>query len=85
MKRIILFLLIAITMASCVGGNRGELVGVQPREDWIQYNPYGMNYIHFGSYVMGSDDQDVPYANVNNTKRVTVSAFYMDDTEISNN
>jgi hypothetical protein len=45
MKRIILFLLVASTLASCVGGNRGELVGVAPREDWIQYNPYGMNYI----------------------------------------
>jgi formylglycine-generating enzyme required for sulfatase activity len=85
MKKLLFFLIIASTLFSCASGDRGELVGVVPREDWVQYNPYGMNYVHFGSYVMGPDDQDVPYAHVNNSKRVTVSAFYMDDTEITNN
>ncbi len=75
----------SLLFSSCGGGNRGELVGVQPREDFVQYNPYGMNYIHFGSYVMGPNDQDVPYAMNTKSKTVTVGAFYMDDTEISNN
>lgn len=85
MRKLLFFLVIASTLYSCGTGSRGELVGVQPREQWIQYNPYGMNYIHFGSFVMGADDQDVPYAHVNDNKRITVSAFYMDDTEITNN
>ena len=52
----------AIVLAGCYGGPAGELVGVYPREDWVQVNPYGMNYIHYGSYTMGPSDQDVPYA-----------------------
>ena len=36
----------AIVLAGCYGGPAGELVGVYPREDWVQVNPYGMNYIH---------------------------------------
>ena len=85
MKKLLYLAFVLVALSACSGGNRGELIGVQPREDWVQYNPYGMNYIHFGSYVMGPDDQDVPYAHNNKAKTVTVGAFYMDDTEISNN
>lgn len=85
MKKMLLFMAVLTVMTSCGGGGRGELVGVQPREDFVQYNPYGMNYIHFGSFVMGPNDQDVPYAMNTKSKTVTVAAFYMDDTEISNN
>jgi formylglycine-generating enzyme len=85
MKKLLLLLIVVSTLAGCSGGQRGELTGVSPRETWIQYNPYGMNYIHFGSYVMGPSDQDVPYALNNKSKTVTVGAFYMDDTEITNN
>jgi gliding motility-associated lipoprotein GldK len=38
-----------------------------------------------GSYTMGSGDQDVPYAHLNNPRTITVTAFYMDETEITNN
>ena len=85
MKKFLLFFTVILTLAGCSGGQRGELVGVSPREAWIQYNPFGMNYIHFGSYVMGPSDQDVPNALNNKSKTVTVGAFYMDDTEITNN
>lgn len=85
MKKLLFSAIVVVLLAGCTGGNRGELVGVQPRQDWYQYNPYGMNYIHFGSFVMGPDDQDVPYAYNNKSKTVSVGAFYMDDTEITNN
>ncbi len=85
MKNLLLIMAVLTVMSSCGGGGRGELIGVQPREDFVQYNPYGMNYIHFGSFVMGPNDQDVPYAMNTKSKTVTVGAFYMDDTEISNN
>jgi len=52
---------------------------------WYQVDPYGMNYIPMGSFVMGPSDQDVPYAFVNKSKTVSVQAFYIDQTEISNN
>ena len=38
-----------------------------------------------GSYTMGNDDQDVTSSAVAQTKVVSVAAFYMDQTEISNN
>lgn len=85
MKKSFFYLLAAVLLASCYGGNRGELVGVHPREDWVDYNPYGMNYIHFGSYTMGPGDEDVADAHNATAKTVTIPAFYMDQHEISNN
>lgn len=86
MKKSFIYLFFAATLlASCYSGPRGELVGVYPREEWVQVNPYGMNYIHFGSYTMGPSDQDVPYALNARSKTVTIPAFYIDQHEISNN
>src|ERR1035437_3482419 len=75
---------IIILFASC-GGDHGELVGVQHRPKWYQSDPYGMVYIPAGSYNMGPSDEDVPYSVVAQSKSVTVPAFYMDHTEITNN
>lgn len=85
MKKSLFYLLIVATLASCYSGPRGELVGVYPREEWVQVNPYGMNYIHFGSFTMGPSDQDVPYALNARSKTITLPAFYIDQHEISNN
>jgi formylglycine-generating enzyme len=85
MKKSFYPLLLLLVLASCYSGPRGELVGVYPREDWVQVNPYGMNYLHFGSYTMGPSDQDVPYALNAKSKTVTIPAFYIDIHEISNN
>lgn len=85
MKNTLIILITAATLFGCVAGPQGELVGVYPREQWIQVNPYGMNYIHLGSYTMGPSDQDVPFAMNTRSKTVTVPAFYIDVHEISNN
>lgn len=85
MKKSFLFLIVAAVFASCRYGANGELVGAYRAEEWEQINPYGMNYIHFGSFTMGPSDQDVPYALNNKAKTVTMPAFYIDQTEISNN
>ncbi|MBM3428074.1 MAG: gliding motility-associated lipoprotein, partial [Bacteroidetes bacterium] len=85
MKKSFLYFLIAVALYGCYAPAGGELVGVYPRDEWYQANPYGMNYIHFGSYTMGPSDQDVPYALNNRAKTVTIPAFYIDQTEISNN
>ncbi|MDZ4752310.1 MAG: SUMF1/EgtB/PvdO family nonheme iron enzyme [Flavobacteriales bacterium] len=85
MKKSFFFLMIAALLAGCYSGPRGEVVGVFPRDEWVQVNPYGMNYIHFGSYTMGPSDQDVPYALNSRSKTVTIPAFYIDQHEISNN
>ena len=85
MKNILLILITAAALFSCTAGPQGELVGVYPREQWIQVNPYGMNYIHLGSYTMGPSDQDVPFAMNTRSKTVTIPPFYIDVHEISNN
>ena len=74
MNKFLLILMTPVLLAGCYMGVQGELVGVQPREYWDQPNPYGMNYIHFGSYTMGPSDQDVPYAL--NTRAKTLQSLH---------
>ncbi|HTB08073.1 MAG TPA: SUMF1/EgtB/PvdO family nonheme iron enzyme [Bacteroidia bacterium] len=80
-------LLLACFIAVITGCNKydGQLIGVQGRPAWFQADPYGMVYIPMGSYMMGPDDQDVPYASTTKSRMVSVQALYMDDSEISNN
>ena len=84
-KSILFFALVSSLLVGCYPGPAGELVGVYPREEWVQVNPYGMNYIHFGSFTMGNNDRDLAGGMTVKAKTVTVSAFYMDQHEISNN
>lgn len=85
MKKLVLYTLIAIVVSSCGNSGNGELVGVQKRPKFYQPDPYGMRYIPMGSYTMGVGDEDVPYSQLYQPKTVSVSAFYMDETEITNN
>jgi sulfatase modifying factor 1 len=70
MKKSFLYLIVSVLLASCGSVGSGELVGSYPREEWEQLNPYGMNYIHFGSFTMGPSDEDVPYALNNKVRKL---------------
>ena len=85
MKKIILLSSVVALLSACGGSGNGELIGVQNRPIWNPTDPYGMVFIPQGSYNMGPSDQDVPFANVSQSKTVSVGAFYMDETEITNN
>jgi len=85
MKKLLSISLIALLFASCHNSGNGELIGVQNREKFYQPDPFGMAYVPMGSYTMGAGDQDVPYAHLNNPRTITVTAFYMDETEVTNN
>ena len=85
MKKILLLSSIIALLSACGGSGNGELIGVQVRPIWNPTDPYGMVFIPQGSFIMGPSDQDVPFANVSQSKRVSVGAFYMDETEITNN
>ncbi|HKR05347.1 MAG TPA: SUMF1/EgtB/PvdO family nonheme iron enzyme [Bacteroidia bacterium] len=85
MKKLIIGSFILLILSSCGGGNRGQLVGAPGRERWYQADPYGMVFIPSGSYNMGPSDQDVPYSLVAQSRTVSIHAFYMDNTEITNN
>lgn len=66
-------------------GKHGELTGVSKRPKWDNPQPYGMVEIPAGSYHMGQNDQDVNQSQVAHNRQITMSAFWMDDAEISNN
>ncbi|MCE1167471.1 MAG: SUMF1/EgtB/PvdO family nonheme iron enzyme [Sphingobacteriia bacterium] len=85
MKRLLLFVLVAIIATSCSNSGNGELTGVPDRPNFYQPDPYGMVFIPLGSFTMGGGDQDVPYAQLAGPKVVSVTSFYMDETEITNN
>ena len=85
MKQLLFYSLVALLLSSCGGGESGQLMGVAGRPKFFQPDPYGMVYIPAGSYLMGPNDQDAPYTIVTQSKTVTIPAFYMDDTEITNN
>ena len=74
-----------MVLSSCSNGGDGQLVGVKDRPTFSDLEPYGMVYIPTGHYVMGGGDQDVPFAMTQQSKNVTIAAFWMDETEITNN
>ncbi len=76
---------VTAVFAGCNNGNMGQLVGVPNRPAWYQPDPFGTVYIPMGSFNMGPSDQDVPGNFTTQSKTVSVQAFYMDQTEITNN
>jgi formylglycine-generating enzyme len=84
MKRLVVILGTAALLASC-SQITGELVGVKGREPWYQPDPFGTLYIPMGSYHMGPSDEEVMSSHTQKSRMVSVQAFYIDETEISNN
>jgi sulfatase modifying factor 1 len=79
----LLLLLGSLVWGGCATGDRGEVTGVRQRA-FRQELPAGMVYIPGGSFLMGQTDQDVTFAQISQTKQVTISPFFMDQTEVSN-
>jgi formylglycine-generating enzyme len=87
MKRyslIILLSIIFMIVGCSQSGKNGELMGVSSRGKWFEPVPYGMTFIRRGSIRIGPSDQD-PTATIALTKTISIDAFWMDDTEITNN
>ncbi|PJJ79811.1 T9SS ring complex lipoprotein PorK/GldK [Mucilaginibacter auburnensis] len=80
-----LFAVLSVGVLSGCGSSsdRGEVVGV-PARSFRAEVPYGMVYVPSGSFLMGQTDQDVTFAQIAQTKQVTIPAFFMDQTEITN-
>ncbi|MCX6167621.1 MAG: SUMF1/EgtB/PvdO family nonheme iron enzyme [Sphingobacteriales bacterium] len=82
---LILFTAFGALLASCgKSGASGELVGAGAKNFKSNEVPYGMVYIPGGSFIMGQTDQDVLFGQAAQNKEVTVSPFFMDETEITN-
>lgn len=65
--------------------NDGQLYGVAPGNKSLLTKPLGMVYIPPGTFHMGPSDEDVNYAFTARNKQVSISGFWMDATEITNN
>jgi len=85
MKRIVILVVLAAIIGSCSTYNSGELVGVEGRKSYAEPDPFGMVPIPTGSFVMGPSDQDVTWTQNSMSRTVAVDAFWMDETEITNN
>jgi len=91
MKKLIYFILLFPILFACNSGVEGNLVGVRGRGVFYPdvlgpgKLPYGMVYISSGAYQTGEDDEDIMGLHTSRVKTVSVPAFYMDQTEISNN
>jgi sulfatase modifying factor 1 len=86
MKKVFLFALtLTLLLSGCGSSNNGELTGVQGRKKFFEPEPLEMAFVPAGSFTMGQSDQDAVFAMNTMSKTVTVEAFWMDQTEISNN
>lgn len=83
-----------ITMASSCSKERSNTTGWNyndPKNGGFEVTDYdgqetgpGLVFIEGGTFVMGRVEQDVRYDWNNVPRRVTVSSFYMDETEVTN-
>jgi gliding motility-associated lipoprotein GldK len=86
MKKFVPLLILLAILGSCTSSlDNGELVGVQGRKAYVEPDPFGMLFIPTGSFVMGPSDQDLSFSQNAQSKTVSVDAFWMDETEITNN
>ena len=88
--------ILAFIVASCGGGgktsspttgwkyNDPDNGGFEVKYGYEQENGPGLVLIEGGTFTMGRVEQDVLYDWNNVPKRVTVSSFYMDQTEVRN-
>lgn len=85
--KLIISLLVIMMTASCAqtGSESGELIGAaSSRGKWFEPVPYGMTFVRRGSIRIGPSDED-PTGRINPTRTISIDAFWMDDTEITNN
>jgi len=82
-KKFILLTTVLVLVANCNSGDRGQLVSVKGKK-YHSEEPYGMTLVPGGAFIMGKSDDDIAGVQDAPTKTVTVRAFYMDETEITN-
>ena len=84
MKKYLIIIVLAIFVTSC-NKPAGELIGVGGgNQSFYEAQPYGMVFVKRGSFMMGPNDQSA-FGTINDKSvNVTVEAFWMDETEITN-
>lgn len=90
MKKLLVItsIVLSFVLSSCGGpvgesATGGELTGVSAMA-WDEPAPYGMVLIKRGSFKVGPEETDSLWGKSTPTKEVSVDAFWMDETEVSN-
>ena len=81
-KNLFIVLLLGLFI-SCSKNDRGELIGVKSNK-FFSDKPQGMVLVPSGSFTMGPSNPSVVLDQNPTLKTVSVKAFYMDETEITN-
>lgn len=84
LNKIVSVVMIAILVMAC-NKPAGELVGAYNASNFKEANPFGMLLIKQGAFMMGANTQSALFEQPDNLTMVTVQAFWMDETEITNN
>lgn len=90
-KALVAVIILSFTFSSCKMLNRGrnggkddgQIVG-EKSSSWTPQRPKGMVPIPSGAFVLGQTDYDFTFDNYAPVRTVSVSGFYMDDTETTN-
>ena len=83
MKKKLIILILPFLLFAC-GKPAGELVGLGVNGSFKEATPYGMVFVKKGSFMMGANDQSAIGSINDKSINVTVDAFWMDETEITN-
>ncbi|MCH4895466.1 MAG: SUMF1/EgtB/PvdO family nonheme iron enzyme [Marinifilaceae bacterium] len=85
LKNTSLAVLVLFLLSSCGSFfNQGELIGTRSGGKFKEKHPYGMVSIPAGSYAVGLNNQDFLNSNVTQKRVISLSSFWMDETEITN-
>ena len=84
-KSLLSLISVAVLVAACAPSTRnsGEVTGVGG-VSWAEPAPYGMVLINRGAYDMGPSRNDSVWGIARDDHGISVDAFYMDETEITN-
>ena len=82
--KVLSIFVLAVGLSAC---NKpiGELVGASAFGPAADVEPYGMVFMRKGAFLMGANEQSAIFSQPDNNVMVTVHAFWMDKTEITNN
>lgn len=83
MKKLWFIIIAATIVLSSCSNPKGFLVGIYGTAK-PETTPYGMVFIPRGSFNMGPNDQSITWAMQEKQKTVSIDAFWMDETEITN-
>jgi gliding motility-associated lipoprotein GldK len=81
---VLVFIIIAGLFAGCGKGGQGELIGAYNKKFKNNRVPLGMVYVPPGRTLIGMSEEDINNSQASPSRMTTFSAFYMDQTEISN-